>query len=64
MIEHDYKVHMVSLRNQKHGNAFNVITEGGGNLQPWHIPLLEKFVEDMKAKLAAPPEEDDFDDLC
>lgn len=56
-----YEVHLISFRNLDQGGC-NVITRGGGNIQPWHIPLLEKFVEDMKRKLKGGA--DDFDDLC
>ena len=61
MLRH-YTVHMVSFHNDRDG-GYNVITKGGGNLQPWHIPLLEQFVEDMKRKINEPAE-DNFEDLC
>lgn len=66
MIKDEYKVAMVSFENQRAG-GYNVITKDGGNVQPWHIPVLEQFVEDMKAKLAGTPvdeTEEDYDDLC
>lgn len=63
--ENDYELHMVSFRNKKTGSGYNVIIGRDlNNLCPWHVPVFEKFVEDMKAKLAEPPPDDDFDDLC
>jgi len=54
---------MISFKNLNEG-GYNVITENGGNAQPWHIPLLEEFIADLKREFEEPPEEDDFDDLC
>lgn len=57
----DYEVHMISFRNKTAGNAYNVIVGRDlNNLCAWHVPVFEKFLKDMKAKL----DEEDFDDLC
>lgn len=56
----EYKINMISFDNTDEGGS-NVITKNGGNVQPWHIPILKDYIEELEAKLS---EEADFDDLC
>lgn len=62
-VEEKYEVYMISFRNKREKRAYNVITENGGNVQDWHLRLLEEFVVSMKERLANPVVED-FSDLC
>lgn len=49
----DYEVHMVSFQNKKDGSC-NVIV-GKNNVQPWHIPKLEKYLAELKEALEPKP---------
>ena len=45
----EYKVHMISL-NRKGTAAYNVCFGDGGNVQPWHLEVLEKWIAEQRAR--------------
>ncbi len=61
-----YKVHFISFKNMEQANAFNTLHGNGDNLQAWHIPLLEEFIEQAKDQISeqGKDSDEDFDDLC
>lgn len=53
-----YTLHMLSFAAPD-GKGYNVAFGNGGNLQPWHLDVLEKWLAEQRAKKAA----DDGSDL-
>ena len=54
----DYEVHMISFRNKRHGNSYSAVEcKELFNLMPWHIPVFEKFLNDMKRIIMLPVSE-------
>jgi len=53
----EYEVHLISFASRKNGNAYSCVCKDYANLQEWHIPIFEKFLEEMKHQLTLPLEE-------
>jgi len=45
----EYRVHMLSF-NRVGTNSHNVAFGNGGNLQSWHLDVLEKWLVEQRAK--------------
>lgn len=45
----EYEVHMLSFKRVG-TNACNIAFGNGGNLQPWHLDALEKWLAKQRAK--------------
>lgn len=48
----DFQLHMVSFK-RKGDAAYNVAFGDGGNLKSWHLDVLEKWLAEQRARLAA-----------
>lgn len=44
-----YQLHMMSFKRPG-DSGYNVAFGNGGNLQPWHLDVLEKWLREQRAK--------------